>query len=83
VNTEGYDNYRGERERHRRTLRRELLGLILNYEPGEIRAALDLYERNPKQFSADVMQEMSQDQEAAFCAQFTRITDASDETQTI
>jgi hypothetical protein len=61
VNTEGYDNYRGERERHRRTLRRELLGLILNYEPGDIRAALDLYERDPKQFSGDVMQEMEKD----------------------
>jgi hypothetical protein len=50
-----------ERERHRRQLRRELLGLILNYELAEIRTALNLYERDPKQFSGDVMQEMEKD----------------------
>jgi hypothetical protein len=47
-----------ERERHRLMLRRELLGLILNYDPEEIRLALDLYDSNPKQFSEDVIREM-------------------------
>jgi hypothetical protein len=75
MNTEGYDNYRQALERHRRRLRRELLGLILNYDPADIRLALDLYDQDPKQFSCDVTEAMTVDDETrelAACARIMR-----------